>query len=200
MLNKLIVGSLVIFILIFIGLSTFKKAHPQTQTTNPTSTQEAPPDHPSDQSYLISPTIAVSKSTSQPTPKINQGERNIRLAYISVGTNGPIGCGDSLTFSQTSVNSQRVLEAALDLLLSDKSQGGTQRYNALYQSNLSIEKIDLSNGHADVYLTGTTSLGGTCDSPRFKAQLEQTALQFSTVKNVTFFINGRNLDEVLSQK
>jgi hypothetical protein len=42
-------------------------------------------------------------------------------------------------------------------------------------------------------------LGGVCDSPRVQAQLEEIALQFSTVNSVAVFINGEPLDQVLSQ-
>ena len=43
-------------------------------------------------------------------------------------------------------------------------------------------------------------LGGVCDSPRFEAQIEQTALQFSTVSSVEVFINDIPLQDVLSQQ
>jgi hypothetical protein len=43
-------------------------------------------------------------------------------------------------------------------------------------------------------------LGGVCDSPRVQAQIEQTALQFSTVSEVEVFVNDTPLEEVLSQQ
>jgi hypothetical protein len=43
-------------------------------------------------------------------------------------------------------------------------------------------------------------LGGTCDAPRLAAQIEQTALQFSTVNDVAVFVNDVPLEDVLSQK
>jgi hypothetical protein len=43
-------------------------------------------------------------------------------------------------------------------------------------------------------------LGGTCDSPRFEAQIEQTALQFPTVTDVAVFINDVPMEDALSQK
>ena len=49
-------------------------------------------------------------------------------------------------------------------------------------------------------LNGTLQLGGVCDNPRVKAQLEQTALQFPTVKSVKYYINDKTLDEALSLK
>jgi hypothetical protein len=38
------------------------------------------------------------------------------------------------------------------------------------------------------------------DSPRIKAQLEETALQFSTVTKVSVYINDKSLEDVLSLK
>ncbi len=38
-----------------------------------------------------------------------------------------------------------------------------------------------------------------CDNPRVKAQLEETARQFSTVTSVKYFINGQPLDAALSE-
>ncbi len=43
-------------------------------------------------------------------------------------------------------------------------------------------------------------LGGVCDAPRLKAQIEQTALQFSPGNEVEVYINDVPLDQVLSQK
>jgi len=43
-------------------------------------------------------------------------------------------------------------------------------------------------------------LGGVCDAPRVEAQIEQTALQFSTVHEVAVFINDVPLEDVLSLK
>jgi hypothetical protein len=75
-----------------------------------------------------------------------------------------------------------------------------QLYSAFHQSNLQVEKAEIINGAATVYLTGQLSLGGVCDSPRVKAQLEKTALQFSTVKSVKFFVNNKPLEQLLSEK
>jgi spore germination protein GerM len=97
---------------------------------------------------------------------------------------------------------EAVLRAALTKLLSIKTRfyGESGLYNSLYQSNLSIESLIIQNGVATIRLSGTISMGGECDTPRFQAQLEQTALQFSTVKQVSIFINGKPLSEVLSSK
>jgi len=95
-----------------------------------------------------------------------------------------------------------VLRAALTKLLTIKTRfyGESGLYNSLYQSNLSIDSLNLQNGVATIRLSGTISLGGVCDTPRFQAQLEQTVLQFSTIKQANIFINDQPLAKVLSSK
>jgi hypothetical protein len=56
------------------------------------------------------------------------------------------------------------------------------------------------NGHATISLTGTLRTGGVCDIPRVEAQIEENALQFSTVKSVTAYVNGVEIHQALSQK
>jgi hypothetical protein len=53
---------------------------------------------------------------------------------------------------------------------------------------------------ATVHLTGKLTLGGECDDPRVQAELEETALQFSTVKKVSFYVNNVALSKLLSGK
>jgi hypothetical protein len=115
-----------------------------------------------------------------------------------------IGCGDSIVPVSVPITpTLGVLRAALTKLLSVKTRffgGESDLYNSLYQSNLNLDSLNLQDGVATIRLSGTVVLGGVCDTPRFQAQLEQTALQFSTVKQVNIFINDKPLSEVLSSK
>jgi hypothetical protein len=97
---------------------------------------------------------------------------------------------------------QGVLRAALEKLLSAKQQtyGESGLYNALYQSDLQVSAVTIQQGKAIVHLTGTLVLGGACDAPRVEAQIEQTALQFSTVSEVAVFINDTALEDALSTR
>ena len=136
-----------------------------------------------------------SRSSSAPTTSVN--------IYMVALEGGNVGCGDGLVaVRQTVPATNAPLTAALNQLLSQKSQyyGESGLYNALYQSNLRVSRITRSGSAWRVYLTGTLRLGGVCDNPRVKAQLEQTALQFSTVKSVRFFVNGKALETLLSGK
>ena len=124
------------------------------------------------------------------------------IAMEDGGVSGPaVGCGDSAVPVQLIVpRTEGVLRAALEKLLSMKDQyfGESGLYNALYQSNLSVDAVRIEDGKATIELSGTLLQGGVCDSPRIQAQLEQTALQFSTVESVAVFINGVPIEESLS--
>ncbi len=131
----------------------------------------------------------------------------VKIYLIAIGDNGQsgplIGCGDSAVAVQVPIQSTPgVLKAAYQALLAIKSRdyGQSGLYNALYQSNLTLDSAKIENGLATIHLSGSLTLGGECDNPRVKAQLEQTALQFSTVQSVAIFVNDKPLDQVLSLK
>jgi len=131
----------------------------------------------------------------------------LKIFLIAINDNGVsgkmIGCGDSAVAVNVEVPyTQGVLRAALDKLLSIKDQyyGQSGLYNVLYQSNLKIDSLTIKDEEAIIHLTGKLTLGGECDDPRVQAELEQTALQFSTVKKVSIFLNGKPLKDVLSEK
>jgi hypothetical protein len=173
-------------------------------TEAPIST--APLEQPSPTAVYIPPTDTVvppdptlAAPTSIPEPQ------RVQIYLIALEDNGqsgqPVGCGDSaIPVVVETPPTQEVLKASMESLLSMKEQyyGESGLYNALYQSDLQVESITLKNGKAVIYLTGTLMLGGVCDNPRVEAQLEATALQFSTVQEVSIFINGKTLEEALS--
>jgi len=131
--------------------------------------------------------------------------QTVKIFLVAIDDNGVsgklVGCGDSAV--PVTVNIQptnAVLRASLNKLLSihDQYYGESGLYNALYQSNLTIGSLNIVAGQAQIYLNGSLLIGGACDSPRVKAQLEEIALQFSTVSSVIVYINGVPLDEVLT--
>ena len=126
-----------------------------------------------------------------------------RIYLISLNDGGSIGCGDSVVPITVEIPSTRaVLRASLDKLLGLHSQyyGESGLYNALYQSNLTISDVRIDNRVASIWLSGQVVLGGVCDIPRVQAQLEQVALQFSTVDQVKIYLNGKLLQDALSQQ
>lgn len=141
-------------------------------------------------------------STLNPTPQM------VQIFLIALEDNGQsgelVGCGDSVVPVQVQIPTTKgVLKAALEELLSLKERFYRQSglYNALYQSDLQVDRVSIdAQGQAQVYLTGTLMLGGECDDPRIEAQIDQTALQFSTFNEVSVFVNGQTLKDALSLK
>ena len=192
-----------VFILMFItscsGTLEVGLEHPgvDVPTLNPTSTPLPAPTN----TMLPTASVATSLPTDVPV------SHTVQVFLIAVGDNGltgsAVGCGDSAVPVQVQTPpTSQVLQAALTSLLSIKDQfyGQSGLYNALYQSDLQVESITIVAGKASVYLTGTLLMGGECDTPRVRAQLEQTILQFPTVTETDIFINGKPLADVLSLK
>ncbi len=178
-----------------LGIEPAPTAPPAAVPASPAAT--APPAAPP------SPTPPAPDPTAEPT----QGTMKVKIFLIAVDDQGKsgaaVGCGDSAVPVEVEVPStQGVLRAALEALLSIKQQyyGQSGLYNALYQSDLRIDSLTLTDGKAAVSLTGKMSLGGECDNPRFEAQITQTILQFPGVTVADVTINGRPLQDALSLK
>ena len=151
-------------------------------------------------------TVQPSAVTIPPSPTVTAAQQVVQIFLIALDDQGVsgklVGCGDSAVPVVVNIPpTQGVLREALAHLLSLKDQfyGQSGLYNALYQSNLSLEDVRIENGQAIIQLSGQLRLGGVCDNPRVEAQLVETALQFATVKNVVISVNGRPLKEVLSE-
>ncbi|MBI3734255.1 MAG: GerMN domain-containing protein [Chloroflexi bacterium] len=169
-----------------------------TATAKPASTSGAPPTATAPATATVPPT---------PTRTITGTPTTLKIFLIALDDNGKsgvkVGCGDSaVPVTRAVQQTLGFLRAAITELLSihERIYGQTGYYNALYQSNLTLESLSLVNGKATIKLTGTTALGGTCDTPRFTEQIRQTALQFSTVTDVEVFINDKPMDQVIGSK
>ncbi len=122
-----------------------------------------------------------------------------------MGDNGAsgemIGCGDSLVEVEVSIEpTLGVLRAALNKLFDLEGQaeyGQSGLYNSLYLSSLRVADAAVVDGLAAIYLEGTLIYGGECDIPRIEEQLRAIALQFSTVDEVRYFVNGERLEILL---
>ena len=152
----------------------------------------APPDMP--------PSATPAVSTEVPSQEAS-------IFLIALEDNGvagkPVGCGDSAVPVKVTIpGTQSAIQGALEALLSVKEQfyGESGLYNALYQSDLLVESVNVEGGEATIRLTGSLILGGMCDNPRVQAQIEETALQFAAVSKVTVFVNDQLLQDALSLK
>jgi len=197
------------FVIIFLTISAacmsgFNLATSATQT----------PQSPTATIWLLPTSTSVPPDPSLPTPipltaePASQGLDRVRIYLVAIGDNGVsgklIGCGDSLVPVEVRITpTLGVLRAALNELFKLEGQqyyGQSGLYNALYQSDLAIENVAVVGSEARIFLTGTLTLGGECDTPRVEEQLKALALQFSTVERVSIYINGETLEDVLSLK
>jgi hypothetical protein len=118
------------------------------------------------------------------------------------------GCGDRLVGIEVPVATEGLdtagrIGAALSSLL--EAEGGEETpgdlYSALARSELTVERVEAVGGVDGlfrVHLTGQLRLGGVCDNPRVRAQLEATARQFEGVEEVEIVVDGEPLEAVLS--
>ena len=160
---------------------------------------------------LASLATATTAPTVKPVPLATSttaaGKMTIKLFFVAINDNGvsgkKIGCNDSIVAVDRPIPAtQAPLTASLNELFSihDKNYGQSGLYNALANANLKVDSAAVVNGKATINISGTLNLGGECDDPRVQAQIEEVALQFSTVKQVSVFLNGIPLEKALSQK
>lgn len=195
--RSVIISVLLFFAIVVAGfLLTRNTTAPQTNTSRvPSGTQSV-------STVQASPTSILTL-----TPVATGEAQQVKIYLVALEDNGQtgtkIGCGDSLVaVTREIAPTKSVLQAALRELLSlkDRNYGQSGLYNALYQSNLKVDSAEITNGVATVRLTGQVQLGGVCDNPRFDQQLRQTVLQFPTIKSAKIFINGKPLEDIVSEK
>ncbi len=104
---------------------------------------------------------------------------------------GTFGCNDRIAYVKTHRDKQTdsVVSDALATLFASKDANVLEAYNALWQSELAVEKIQSTDGTTtEVWIKGKTASGGVCDDPRIKAQLEHTIKRFRPKFKI--FLNG----------
>jgi hypothetical protein len=135
-------------------------------------------------------------------PQVSEAQ----IYFIALGDQGrsgaEIGCGDSVVPATVNIEPTAApLTAAFERLLEVDEQyyGQSGLYNPLHESDLSIDSATVEQGQATIYLSGAVRIaGGTCENPRFEAQIRQTADQFSTVGESVVYINGERLEDIVS--
>ncbi len=176
-------------------------AYGNTLTPTPTPTQTPLPT----QTFTPSPTFtetplptATETPTSTPASVSYVTDGMILYYVTSIGTGGPVGCGDSLIALSTgrarTGNLDADLKIALDAIFSS-GQYPAGLYNATYPSVLKVGGVEytVSNGVATVQLDGSyVTPADACDASRYRAQVWTTALQFTEIKRFIPFV-GRAL-------
>lgn len=113
---------------------------------------------------------------------------------------GNIGCGVGIFFApHTTDKTDAILDATYKLLFDIKQwpeikedgfRNTVAAFSKTYYDHVVLEK----DGTARVYLLGQMNSPGTCADPEFKAQIEQVAFQFNTVKKIEVYLNNKLFD------
>jgi len=152
------------------------------------------------------PTFTTTNPNPTPTSSPMSQDNVVEIALVSIeGDAGgeTFGCGDSIYLVEREVgDTDNAVEAALEELFSVSTQrpteGTMELYSALYNSDLSVDRVETGDNSISVYLTGEMSLGGTCDNPRFSEQLMRTVEANTSASEVFIYINDEPLDEAMS--
>lgn len=157
----------------------------------------------------VSPAVFSCAQAQSDLERLTAGSltERVRVFLIAPGDDGrsgrKVGCGDSvLPVEVTLPRRQPALEGALRALLamSERTDPASGLYNPLYASRLTVASVARAGAQARVDLKGYLELGGECDDPRILAQLQETALQFPDVQQVSFYVEGKPLAQLLSGK
>ena len=170
-----------------------------TDTPEPSPTFTLPPtDTPPPPPTEAPPTPA------QPTATLTK-DQAVLVYYINKNEKGPYGCGEALWYIKTQFpktgNIPLDVSNALRTILSYHSETIGTLHNPGYASNLAVSEVQLDGGDVQVFLTGEyVKTKDSCDASRLKDQLRFTIKQFQGVGNITIYINGTPIADVLSRK
>lgn len=152
----------------------------------------------------LTPSFTLTETpTSTPKPGSNIPSNAIVAYFVSTGTGGPVGCGDTLvpvlTGHYRTGNTIEDLRAALNYLFAAGNYV-LGLYNATYLSSFQATEITFDPGAG----TATTLLAGSytepvtkCDAHRYRAQVWATALQFDEITNFTPYVGSKLLGDRL---
>lgn len=170
-------------------------------------TSQSGPGTPSSAPTQSSMTSQSATPTPTVTPTATPMTSSLTIYYIAVGDAGrsgvAAGCGDSAVATYTSpVRQTDPVGSAIQTLLANHHRyvGQSGLLNALYQSTLAYRGHRMSGPTVLLYLTGTFRIGGVCDIPRVKAQLEYTAMKAAHASRAVVYVGTQTIDQALSLK
>jgi len=120
------------------------------------------------------------------------------------------GCADRLVAvtveSEADAEPETVearITAALEAQFAAKGKPPAGLHDALARSTLRVDRIEpvpALPGAYRIHLGGNLRLGGACDNPRVRRQLEATATQFPEVEEVEIFLGEEPLDAAMAAR
>lgn len=162
--------------------ATASLAPSATPTAEPTAT------------VTLTPTAAATRQTGAALP--GGSGSGVFVYLIAKNGAGKDGCGQAVRVAvpiQRSKDTDRDIEAALDLLFSMKSKYYGSLYNPVSFSTFRVQQIDYEepSGGLTVWLSGKyRPTGDDCDNILVKSQIWSTAKQFGGISGTAFYING----------
>lgn len=139
--------------------------------------------------------VQLVSKTSAPVGQIS----NVKLALL--GESGKVqgvtrGCDVVFMVDRPISPTQAPLNSAIRELFKKDSGIDSSAGNFIAtQSKLNFDKATLENGVASIFLTGEVGpYSNDCDNERTFIQIRETALQFTTVQSVVFYLDGKKLD------
>lgn len=151
--------------------------------------------------FIISGKPVKKRFVSSDSKKATQ---KLKIYLVAVDDNGKkgkkIGCGDSLVPVTRTVkaNNTPLTDAIKELLSIRREEYSPKLENFWEGPGRQVKSVSIQNGTAIISLTGEApSVGGVCTIPRIEMQIIETAMQFSTVKRVKVFINGKALKDLI---
>lgn len=142
-------------------------------------------------------TTTPGATTTPPLPEVTSvGIALLDTAPSATSTGKSRGCDKVLLVPFPVATTSAPLTAALNTLFSLSTTSVSGLFNFLDRTNetLQFDRAEVVDDTARIYLTGSLSgLAGVCDDPRAQAQIEETALQFSSVQSVELYLNGTRI-------
>ncbi|QQG38040.1 MAG: GerMN domain-containing protein [Candidatus Kaiserbacteria bacterium] len=150
---------------------------------------------------------ATSTSTSTQSGAQNPAATSsVMLAVLDLegNSNGKSrGCDKVIMVPWKIATTTMPLTGALQALFALNTTTLGSWFNFIDRTNetLKFDRATVVDGTANVYLTGSlTGLSGVCDDPRAASQIEETALQFSTVQRVQLYLNNATTTLIPSER
>lgn len=187
--KNILIGVLVVIILVF-GFLSIKGDKEASENVNQIPVGDT--EYEKEGSYP-SPVKPSSPNTPAPVSKTT-----ITVPLVnenSAGADfGPFGCLSYIKFVEREVpQTQAVLGATYNWLFSNPASVGAYSNTIATQTNLDFQSVEIVNGTAKVYLTGSV-MGNHCADATFAAQIEQAAFQYPTVSDIEVYVNGELFD------
>jgi LysM repeat protein len=157
--------------------------------------------------FVVAPApVATVAPLAPPTGTVSTPPLGTRALVFLVVPSEPVQteagftCADTFAPGEVPLDPPQALpRAALEYLvnLREQNPGGTTLLNALYQSTLTVEDVQIVGDEARVALAGQIVATGPCDAARIRQQLELTAKQPEGVTRAAIFVNGVPLADAL---